>query len=72
MFDLSFDHYTLKVENLQTSVSFYKKVLGLREIKNRTQKEHIRWFSLGNGNELHIVEGETGRATAQYRSSPCT
>ena len=59
MFDLSFDHYTLKVENLQTSVSFYRKVLGLREMKNRTQKEYIRWFSLGNGNELHIVEGET-------------
>lgn len=59
MSDLSFDHYTIKVSDLEASISFYNKVLGLDEIKNRTEKPHIRWFSLGNGTELHIVEGET-------------
>jgi catechol 2,3-dioxygenase-like lactoylglutathione lyase family enzyme len=55
MQQLSFDHYTIKVNDLSESVKFYKEVLGLTEITNRTQKPHIRWFSLGHG-ELHIVE----------------
>lgn len=57
--DLSFDHYTIKVSDLDKSTSFYSNVLGLNEITNRTKKSHIRWFSLGSGAELHIVEGET-------------
>lgn len=60
MFDLTFDHYTIKVKNLDTSATFYKKVLGLKEIENRTRKSYIRWFSVGDGCELHIVEGDSG------------
>lgn len=60
MHNLTFDHYTIKVKKLEASVSFYGEVLGLFEITNRTRKEYIRWFSLGNGCELHVVEGETG------------
>lgn len=59
MFSLSFDHYTIKVKDLDTSTSFYKEILGLSQIENRTYKPHIRWFSIGNGMELHIVEGDT-------------
>ncbi|MEX0609791.1 MAG: VOC family protein [Balneolaceae bacterium] len=59
MFTPVFDHYTIKVHDLGRSVAFYKEVLGLSEIENRTQKEHIRWFSLGEGSELHIVRGKT-------------
>ncbi|MAL16284.1 MAG: glyoxalase [Balneola sp.] len=55
MQQLSFDHYTIKVNDLAKSVNFYKTVLGLAEITNRTKKPHIRWLSLGSG-ELHIVE----------------
>jgi len=58
MFNLRFDHYTIKVKNLESSVNFYKNILGLPEINNRTQKEYIRWFSLGDGCELHVVEGK--------------
>lgn len=57
--DLSFDHYTIKVSDLDTSASFYSNVLDLNKIKNRTGKPYIRWFSLGNDTELHIVEDET-------------
>ena len=60
MFDLTFDHYTIKVKNLDRSADFYKKVLGLEEIENRTRKEYIRWFQIGEGCELHIVEGDSG------------
>jgi catechol 2,3-dioxygenase-like lactoylglutathione lyase family enzyme len=56
---LTFDHYTIKVKDLDTSASFYKDILGLSEIKNRTRKPYIRWFSIGDDSELHIVEGNT-------------
>lgn len=59
MFSATFDHYTIKVQDINRSTAFYKEVLGLKEIENRTQKTYIRWFSLGNRNELHIVKGET-------------
>lgn len=59
MQNLEFDHYTIKVKDLENSASFYKNVLGLSEIENRTRKPYIRWFSIGNGTELHVVEGET-------------
>lgn len=57
--DLEFDHYTIKVKDLEHSAYFYKSVLGLSEIENRTRKPYIRWFAIGNGTELHIVEGDT-------------
>jgi len=58
--NLTFDHYTIKVKSLDISAAFYRDVLGLDEIKNRTEKSYIRWFSIGDG-ELHIVEGDTSR-----------
>lgn len=59
MFDLTFDHYTIRVKDLEKSANFYMNVLGLSEIKNRTQKPHIRWFSMGEGRELHIARGNS-------------
>jgi catechol 2,3-dioxygenase-like lactoylglutathione lyase family enzyme len=59
MFDLIFDHYTIRVKDLNRSAEFYQKVLELSEIENRTQKAHIRWFSMGDGRELHIAEGNS-------------
>lgn len=53
-----FDHYTIKVSDLDASCEFYGNILGLKEIKNRTDKSHIRWFSLGKG-ELHLVKGNS-------------
>jgi catechol 2,3-dioxygenase-like lactoylglutathione lyase family enzyme len=53
-----FDHYTIKVSELSKSVTFYQQILELPAITNRTEKAHIRWFSLQCG-ELHLVEGET-------------
>jgi lactoylglutathione lyase len=57
MDNLTFDHYTIRVNNLTHSSEFYMTILGLTEIKNRTEKSNIRWFSLGGKSELHITEG---------------
>lgn len=54
-FSLQLDHMALSVKDLEQSVKFYKNVLQLQEITNKTQKEGIRWMSLGEGKELHLV-----------------
>jgi len=56
---LTFDHYSITVDNLDTSASFYKEILQLPEIENKTQKKTIRWFSMGSHAELHLIEGST-------------
>lgn len=53
--NLSFNHLALSVKDVNASANFYKNVLGLQEITNRTKMEGIRWFSLGEGKELHLI-----------------
>lgn len=58
---MTFNHVALSVKNVDVSAEFYRSVLGLQEIVNRTKKDGIRWFSLGEDKELHlisIVEGD--------------
>ena len=43
----TFNHLALSVKDLNRSVDFYKNVLHLKEIENRTKNEGIRWVSLG-------------------------
>jgi lactoylglutathione lyase len=54
-FDLKMDHTALSVQNVDRSAAFYTNILKLQEITNKTKKEGIRWISLGDGKELHLV-----------------
>jgi len=54
-FNLTFNHLALSVVDIDRSVDFYKHVLNLSEITNRTKTEGVRWFSLGEGKELHLI-----------------
>jgi lactoylglutathione lyase len=54
-FSLTLDHAALSVKDLDRSFDFYTNVLKLKEITNLTRKEGIRWISLGEGKELHLV-----------------
>ena len=54
-FYFTFNHIALSVKSLEVSATFYKEVLGLPEITNKTKMDGIRWFSFGEGKELHLV-----------------
>ncbi|WP_367754833.1 VOC family protein [Flavobacterium sp. WC2421] len=54
-FSLTLNHDAISVKDVNRSVDFYKNVLHLQEITNRTEKEGIRWMSLGDGKELHLI-----------------
>jgi len=54
-YNFSFNHMAFSVKDLEASVKFYKIVFQLREIENRSAKEGIRWFSLGEDKELHLI-----------------
>lgn len=54
-FTVSLNHFALSVADVDASAKFYKNSLNLEEIINRTEKPGIRWFSLGDGKELHLI-----------------
>lgn len=53
--NFTFNHLALSVKNLDESATFYKDVLQLQEITNKTKMDGIRWFSFGEGKELHLI-----------------
>jgi lactoylglutathione lyase len=54
-FDFNFNHMALSVKDVDRSAEFYKKVLKLAEITNRSKLEGVRWFALAEGKELHLI-----------------
>lgn len=54
-FSISFDHVALSVTDVDRSANFYRDVFDLEEIANRSRMAGIRWFSLSEGKELHLI-----------------
>ena len=52
---VTFNHLALSVIDADQSAAFYKKTLNLKEITNKTENDQIRWLSLGEGKELHLL-----------------
>ncbi|GGF67249.1 VOC family protein [Wenyingzhuangia marina] len=55
MFTFSFNHVAISVKDVDRSAAFYMKVLKLQEIENTASKSKTRWFSLGEGKQLHLI-----------------
>jgi catechol 2,3-dioxygenase-like lactoylglutathione lyase family enzyme len=49
------NHIAISVKDVDRSAAFYRSVLNLEEITNRSKLEGVRWFSLGDGKELHLI-----------------
>ena len=62
-FSFSFDHSALSVKDVNIAADFYKNILKLEEVTNRTKKPGIRWISLGEGKELHLISTIKGNIT---------
>lgn len=54
-FNFTFNHMALSVKDVEVSVAFYKKVFQFTEITNRSAIEGIRWLSMTEGKELHLI-----------------
>ncbi len=54
-FKFAFNHLALSVKDVNRSAVFYKEVLRLKEITNRSAIEGIRWFALADDRELHLI-----------------
>jgi catechol 2,3-dioxygenase-like lactoylglutathione lyase family enzyme len=62
---LQMNHIALLVKDLDKSVDFYQQILLLNEMYDGTEQPHIRWFSLQNGAELHLIEDKNVKLTQQ-------
>lgn len=51
----TFNHLALSVKELNRSAEFYLNVFQFPEITNRTANPNIRWISLNEGKELHLI-----------------
>lgn len=61
--DMVFNHVSLSVKDVNVSADFYQHVFNLNEIVNRTKVDGIRWFSLGEDKELHLISVVKGDVT---------
>lgn len=51
----AFNHVALQVSDVNRSADFYAQVLGLQEIPIPAFDYPVRWFSLGQNRELHLI-----------------
>lgn len=65
------NHVSLRVRSLEQSAAFYQRVLRLPEIENGTRKPNIRWFGIGDGQSVHLIEGEFGQTFVTMSTHFC-
>ena len=68
---LRLNHMSLHVRDLERSVRFYRDVLLLPEIECGAGKATIRWFGIGSGQSVHLIEGDPGQTFVTRRTHFC-
>ena len=54
-FSLSFNHVALSVKDVNVSTEFYTGVLNLEIIPLPPEAKNVKWISMGDGKELHLL-----------------
>lgn len=57
-FDFQFDHYSIIVEDVDASATFYSTILGLKETPHPDKAEGFRWFIINGNSQLHLIQKE--------------
>jgi catechol 2,3-dioxygenase-like lactoylglutathione lyase family enzyme len=52
---LSFNHMALSVKDVNVSAEFYTTILNLKLIPLPPEAKNVKWISLGDGKELHLL-----------------
>lgn len=65
----AFNHVALQVSDVAQSADFYTKVLDLEEIRIPAFDYPVRWFSLGENRELHLIGREESGASTGIRGN---
>jgi lactoylglutathione lyase len=65
------NHMSVLVRSLPASVKFYQEILLLPEIECGARLPHIRWFGLGDGQSVHLIEGEIGNTLVKRSTHFC-
>ena len=68
---LRLNHMSIRVRNLSVSAEFYQEVLRLPEIECGARKPNIRWFGLGDGQSIHLIEGDFGKTFVTISTHFC-
>lgn len=63
-FNFTFNHMALSVKDVDASIAYYGKIFGFTEITNRSAIEGIRWLSMSEGKELHLISVIKEKVTA--------
>ncbi|MGD0723439.1 MAG: VOC family protein [Roseiarcus sp.] len=65
------NHMSVQVRSLAVSADFYQDVLRLPEIECGARKPNIRWFGLGDGQSVHLIEGDFGATFVKISTHFC-
>jgi len=68
---LRINHLSIMVRDLRRSADFYRQVLRLPEIECKVGKLNIRWFGIGDGQSIHLIEGDFGATYVTMSTHLC-
>jgi lactoylglutathione lyase len=71
MAELRLNHMSFMVRSLESSARFYQEALLLPEIECGAGKAHIRWFGIGPGQSIHLIEGDLGSTFVKISTHLC-
>lgn len=64
---ITFDHISIVVNNLEETIDFYVKVLGFHKIDDPTGVATIDWVENEAGQQLHFSQGDMSHTNSIVR-----